>query len=183
MVSLCFFRAACKQAHTNTNRVGVSVTVVFLLYLKILWHSGLFWRSTFPHACRGRTAVLFPTQLTTLFCCVELPLKGVSKTPAWYSMLAMPCWWGLGRPKQLSVAANWLGEMVVCMRDVLATLGWCLCHLAFFVVLRRQGMQCKNKLGDTTFLLPCFSVVCMNINNCAMFDKILDSASFCRELP
>ena len=72
--------------------------------------------------------------------------------------------------------------MVVCMRDVLATLGWCLCHLAFFVLLRRQGMQCKNKLGDTTFLLPCFSVVCMNIN-CAKFDKILDSASFCRELP
>ena len=72
--------------------------------------------------------------------------------------------------------------MVVCMRDVLATLGWCLCHLAFFVVLRRKGMQCIDKLGDTTFLLPFLSVLCMNIN-CAKYDKILDSASFCRELP
>ena len=68
------------------------------------------------------------------------------------------------------------------MCDVLATLGWCLCHLAFFVVRRRKGVQRKNKLGDTTFLLPFFSVLCMNIN-CAKFDKILDSASFCRELP
>ena len=67
------------------------------------------------------------------FCCsqpslphvwhVKLPLKGVLNTPAWYvsyAMLMRP-----KRPKQLSMAANWPGEMVVRMRDVLATPGWC----------------------------------------------------------
>ena len=48
-------------------------------------------------------------------------------------MLAKPCWWGPARPKQLPMAATWPGEMVVRMRDLLATPGWCLCHLAFFL--------------------------------------------------
>ena len=72
--------------------------------------------------------------------------------------------------------------MVVRMRDVLATLGWCLCHLDFFVVLRIKGIQYKNKHGDTIFLLPFLSVLCMNIN-CVKFDKNLESTSFSRELP
>ena len=70
----------------------------------------------------------------------------------------------------------------MCMRDVLATPGWCLCHLAFFVVLRIKGMQWENKHGDTIFLLPFTSVLFIN-SNCAKFGKNLNSMSFSRELP
>ena len=54
--------------------------------------------------------------------------------------------------------------------------------LLFFVALRIKGMQHENKHGDTIFLLPFSSVLCMNIS-CAKFDKNLDSMSFSRELP
>ena len=65
------------------------------------------------------------------------------------------------------------------MCDVLTTLGWYLCHLAFYVVPRIKGMQYENKHADT---IPFFSDLCINIS-CAKFDKSLDSTSFSRELP
>ena len=59
--------------------------------------------------------------------------------------------------------------------------GVCVTSLCF-VVLRIKGMQCENKHGDTIFLLPFFSVLCMN-SSCVKFDKNLDSMSFSREVP
>ena len=102
------------------------------------------------------------------FCCsqpslphvwhVKLPLKGVLNTSAWYISYAM-----LMRPKrlkQLSMAANWPGEMVVRMRDVLAhRVGVSVCHLAFIAIFQnytckafKAGLSVKKKVQtlDTT---------------------------------
>ena len=130
MVSFTVLVLALHSFYSKYNKKERCVTLVFLL--KIMWHTGLFWWSTFPHACRGRTAVLFPTQLNT-FVVWSCHLKGCLRHPP--GMLATPCWWDPVRPKQLCIAANWPGEMVVRMCDVLATPGWCLCQLAFLVVL------------------------------------------------
>ena len=53
----------------------------------------------------------------------------------------------------------------MCMCGVGHTkIGVCVAPCFFFVVLGMKGIQRENKHGDTIFLAPFFSVLCMNIN-------------------
>ena len=78
------------------HRVGVMVCyLAFLLlfvHFKFTWHTDLFRWSIFPHTCHGRQLCCSQPSLPHLY--VELPLKGVPKTPAWYVSYAT-----LMRPK------------------------------------------------------------------------------------
>ena len=98
---------------------------------------------------------------------MELPLKGGPQTSQ-VGMLAALCWWGPARPKQPSMAAIWPGEMVIRMRDVLATAGWCYGVSPWFFVthltrmdadlINRRNVLHKNRV-KFTYHLPTYSPI------------------------
>ena len=70
MLWVATLNTACVRTYPVSR---VWITLLLLLFL-ITWHTDLL--STFPHACRGRTVLLFPTQLTTCMACEAASLRG-----------------------------------------------------------------------------------------------------------
>ena len=68
-------------------------------------------------------------------------------------MLAALCWWGPERPKRPSMAAIWPGEVVIRMRDLLATAVYCgICERSEWSVVTHLTRMDANLIKRRNFL-------------------------------